>query len=107
MTPKKASDNRHRPGPVLVLIREPRVHYNDKQRRRCERRLNLRSKCRAFAAREQRWQANRPYFFGRLSRRRARLTSVSKLGSGFVAGAGKALHELIDKLAQHFDRLEW
>ena len=61
---KKASDNRRGPGSdrawSLYLIREPRVHSNDKQRRRCERRLNLRSKCRAFAAREQRWQANRP-----------------------------------------------
>jgi hypothetical protein len=26
---------------------------------------------------------------------------------GFVAGADKALHELIDKLAQLFERLEW
>jgi hypothetical protein len=61
---KKASVNRRGPGSdrawSLYLIREPRVHSNDKQRRRCERRLNLRSKCRAFAAREQRWQANRP-----------------------------------------------
>jgi hypothetical protein len=64
VTPKKASDNRRGPGSdrawSLYLIREPRVHSNDKQRRRCERRLNLRSKCHAFAAREQRWQANRP-----------------------------------------------
>jgi hypothetical protein len=40
--------------------------------------------------------------------------SASPLWQGFdprllriLAGAGKALHELIDKLAQHFDRLEW